>query len=110
TEDRHPELNTSQRQAVDEIFLFAGEGCRVRWHRRRGQDNNSVRHPRRRGGRGLQGRRLRANVSRGAEAQRVRYGDIHTTEASGAWTAGGYRRETALCTRRILSRIDQASA
>src|ERR1700722_8147881 len=89
---------------------FAGEGCRFRWHRRRGQDNNSGRDPRRRGGRGLQGGRFRANVPRGAETQRSRYGDIHTTEASGTWTAAGYRRETALCARRILSGIDQTGA
>ena len=110
TEDRHPELNASQRQAVDEIFLSRREGCRLRWHRRRWQDNDSVRDPRRRGGRGLQGGRFRANVPRGAEARGSRHGDIHTTEASGTWTAAGYRRETALCARRILSGIDQAGA
>ena len=36
TKDRHAELNASQRQAVDEIFLSRGEACRFRWHRRRG--------------------------------------------------------------------------
>ena len=87
TEDRHPELNASQRQAVDEIFLSREKISRLRWHRRRGQDDNSVRHPRRRGGRGLQSGRLRANIPRGAEARRSRHGDIHATEASGAWTA-----------------------
>jgi flagellar biosynthesis GTPase FlhF len=98
TEDRHTELNASQRQAVDEIFLsrekvvgldgIAGAGKTTTLSVIRG-----------RGGRGLQGERFRTNVPRDAEARGSRHADFHTTEASGTWTAARYRRETALCAR-----------
>ena len=110
TEDRHPELNASQRQAVDEIFLSREKVVALDGIAGAGKTTTLSVDPRRRGGRGLPGVRLRAHLPRGAETRGSSHGDIHTTEASGTWTAAGYRRETALCARRILSGIDQAGA
>ena len=45
TEDRHPELNASQRQAVDQIFLSPGEDRGLGWRRRGGEDDDAGRHP-----------------------------------------------------------------
>jgi ABC-type glutathione transport system ATPase component len=93
TEDRHPELNASQRQAVDEILLSREKVVGLDGIAGAGKTTTLSVIRRRRGGRGLQGGRFRANVPRGAEAWGSRHGDIHTTEASGTWTAAGYRRE-----------------
>ena len=41
TEDRHPELNRAQRQAVDDIFLSREKIVGLGWRRRRGQDNDA---------------------------------------------------------------------
>ena len=45
TEDRHPELNRSQRQAVDEIFLSREKIVGLGWCRRRRQDDDARRRP-----------------------------------------------------------------
>ena len=46
TEDRHPELNRSQRKAVDEIFISREKIVGLGWCRWRRQDNDALRCPR----------------------------------------------------------------
>src|SRR5713226_4736479 len=110
TEDRHPELNASQRQAVDEIFLsrekvvglddIAGAGKTTTL--------SVIRE-----GAEAEGYRVEGFAPTSRAAQKLgeaRMETSHATKASGTWTAARYRRETALCARRILPGIDQANA
>ena len=87
TEDRHPELNASQRQAVDEIFLSREKVVGLDGIAGAGKTTtlSVIREGAEAEGYKVEGF---APTSRAAQKlSRSRHGDIHATEASGARTA-----------------------
>jgi len=104
------ELNASQRQAVDEIFLsrekiigldgIAGAGKTTTL--------SAIRE-----GAEAEGYRVEGFAPTSRAAQKLGEAGMETStlpEASGTWTGARYRREAPVCARRILAGIDPAGA
>src|SRR5450631_749017 len=110
TEDRHPELNTSQRQAVDEIFLSREKVVGLDGIAGAGKTTTLaiVRE-----GAEAEGYRVEGFAPTSRAAQRLGEAGMETSTLQKHLVSRQQPdtgEQTALCTRRILSGIDPAGA
>jgi conjugative relaxase-like TrwC/TraI family protein len=105
-EDRHTELSAAQRSAVDDILISREKILAVDGVAGAGKTTvlSVIREAAETEGYPVEG------FARGTQACRSRNGVIHSAKASDAWRTARHGRETPLCARRIVPRIDAAIA